>query len=125
MGNRKAGSERYMQASVPVLGNCWGGGGTAGISTCDNAEHAKRDGEPERNTCVVKMADVMNGDQNEETLHVTVVCEYVSYIVGNISDKRFCIDIVYGVDDAESWRKRRKCLVCNCRSATNNNNVIK
>jgi hypothetical protein len=96
------------------LGQLLGGGGSAGITTCDNAERAKRDGEPERNTYVVKTVHVANEYLKVETLHVAVVCEYVSHNAGNISDKRFCIDIVYGVDDAERWRERCKCLIRNC-----------
>jgi hypothetical protein len=105
---------------VNGIGNHWyrhwekaGGGGTADITTCDNAERAKRDGEPERNTCEANIAVVVNECQKVKRFMVQLCVSMWYIILETFQIIVYCIDTVCGVGDAERRRERCKCLISN------------
>jgi hypothetical protein len=91
-----------------------GGGGSAEITTWDNAERAKRDGEPERNTYEVNTVEVANVYQKVKRYMLQLCVSMCHIMLETFQIIVYCIDIVYGVDDAERRRERCKCLIRNC-----------
>jgi hypothetical protein len=97
-----------------VCGGVGRGGG--GECTADGARHvnafrARRGGEPERNTCVVRengVIDIVTCDSNLfGMVHIwNRLCND-----GNISDKRCSKVVIVLVEDAESSGSKRKFII--------------
>jgi hypothetical protein len=95
---------------VPALGE-GGGGGTADITTCDNAERAKRDGEPERNTGDANIVVLLNEHQKVKCYIVRLCVSLCQIMLEKFQIIVYRIDIVCGVEDAERRRERCKCQI--------------
>jgi hypothetical protein len=95
---------------VPARGESWGGG-TADITTCDNAERAKRDGEPERNTCGVDIAVVENGYQKVKRFMILLCVIMCNAMLEIFQIFVYRVDTVCAVGDVERRRERCKCPI--------------
>jgi hypothetical protein len=108
-------------------------GGTRGGGECTvdgarqvNAFRAKRGGEPERNTCVVRENGVIDIVTCDSELFGMVHIWYMMCNDGKISDKRYFKVVIVLVEDAESGGSRRKFIILleyiECKSCASKNN---